>query len=500
MDLDKINVELRPRDGWQSIDLGFQMARQWFVPLATLWLCLAIPCYLILKVLPLPGYATLILWWWFKPLYEAPLLFWCSRAMFSEQVSHWQALRITGQRTTKLLSSYLSIRRLSTSRSQDMNVVMLENLTGPPRRQRIAVLNRMATRTFALITACFHFEAILFYGLFLMVIAMLPSDISIEHSMEFLFSDEPGNLSTTITEITTLTVGALIAPFYVCAGFSLYINRRTQLEAWDIELEFRRAANRARVGSNSALQTVMVGAMAMLLFGGALTTTSAEASTDRESSKAVIKEVLEDPDFGSTTKAKRLRLKDLDDSKKKNDPNASTAWLKNAIEILRGLAKFIEILLWIAFVAALIAVAFAVYRYSPALQKFTQRLGWQQKVQTGSRVFDLDIRPQTLPANIPATAKALLQQGKRRQAMSLLYRGALSRLVHNHGMTIQPSATENQCVSQVDTEQPEYRSKPFKSLTSLWQQTAYAQTPPDDQDLDNICSQWKNAFDGEARV
>ena len=32
-----------------------------------------------------------------------------------------------------------------------------------------------------------------------------------------------------------------LEPFYVGAGFAIYLNRRAELEAWDIEQEFRRA-------------------------------------------------------------------------------------------------------------------------------------------------------------------------------------------------------------------------------------------------------------------
>jgi hypothetical protein len=32
-----------------------------------------------------------------------------------------------------------------------------------------------------------------------------------------------------------------VEPFYVGAGFTMYLNRRVELEAWDIEQEFRRA-------------------------------------------------------------------------------------------------------------------------------------------------------------------------------------------------------------------------------------------------------------------
>jgi hypothetical protein len=32
-----------------------------------------------------------------------------------------------------------------------------------------------------------------------------------------------------------------VEPFYVAAGFGMYLSRRAELEAWDIEQEFRRA-------------------------------------------------------------------------------------------------------------------------------------------------------------------------------------------------------------------------------------------------------------------
>jgi hypothetical protein len=47
-------------------------------------------------------------------------------------------------------------------------------------------------------------------------------------------------------KVLALTVGyaaavAFLEPFYVAAGFGMYLNRRVELEAWDIEQEFRRA-------------------------------------------------------------------------------------------------------------------------------------------------------------------------------------------------------------------------------------------------------------------
>ena len=34
---------------------------------------------------------------------------------------------------------------------------------------------------------------------------------------------------------------AFLEPFYVAAGFAMYLNRRAELEAWDVEQELRRA-------------------------------------------------------------------------------------------------------------------------------------------------------------------------------------------------------------------------------------------------------------------
>ena len=46
-----------------------------------------------------------------------------------------------------------------------------------------------------------------------------------------------------------------------------------------------------------------------------------------------------------------------------------------------------------------------------------------------THVRDLDIRPETLPADIGAAARQLWERGEQRAALALLYRGMLSRLV-----------------------------------------------------------------------
>ncbi len=63
-----------------------------------------------------------------------------------------------------------------------------------------------------------------------------------------------------------------------------------------------------------------------------------------------------------------------------------------------------------------------------------------------SHVRDLDVRPESLPDDIGAAAWALWQAERVPAALSLLYRGALSRLIHRHAVPIEASTTEGECV------------------------------------------------------
>ena len=63
-------------------------------------------------------------------------------------------------------------------------------------------------------------------------------------------------VARSFTRLLASGVDALVLvvwePIYVACGFSLYLNRRTVLEAWDIELVFRRMRQRL-VGASAVL-------------------------------------------------------------------------------------------------------------------------------------------------------------------------------------------------------------------------------------------------------
>ena len=86
---------------------------------------------------------------------------------------------------------------------------------------------------------------------------------------------------------------------------------------------------------------------------------------------------------------------------------------------------------------------------------------------------DLDIRPESLPEDIGAAARALWDRGEHRAALALLYRGLLSRLAHVHRIPIRDSSTEGDCLALAASHLPQ-RSREYASrLVRVWQRFVY---------------------------
>jgi hypothetical protein len=62
-----------------------------------------------------------------------------------------------------------------------------------------------------------------------------------EPNISALFSSGNATSAGLVVASSYAVVLLFLEPFYVAGGFALYLNRRAELEAWDIEQEFRRA-------------------------------------------------------------------------------------------------------------------------------------------------------------------------------------------------------------------------------------------------------------------
>lgn len=250
MNIEKLSVNLRPRNRWEAVDLGFAMARQWFWQLWALWMLVALPMAVLLMagalhVLELSAGWSLMLVWWFKPLYEQPLLFYLSRVLFGERLSIRQVFRQYWQVVRPQLLPILTYRRFSFSRSFDNPVAMLEQLKGTARGQRLRLLHRRQGSVAMWLTVLYvHVEVILQLSAMALLALLLPPEQELLGWRELLFSD--GGWLEWLNLLTYLLAASSLAPFYVAAGFVMYINRRAELEAWDIELQFKRLRQRVQ--------------------------------------------------------------------------------------------------------------------------------------------------------------------------------------------------------------------------------------------------------------
>jgi hypothetical protein len=89
-------------------------------------------------------------------------------------------------------------------------------------------------------------------------------------------------------------------------------------------------------------------------------------------------------------------------------------------------------------------------------------------------LFGFDVRAESLPDDVAASARALLARGDMRAALSLLYRGALIYLINDGKLDIARGDTEDVCVRNVARLYEKPRAAYFASLVRAWQQVAYA--------------------------
>ena len=101
-----------------------------------------------------------------------------------------------------------------------------------------------------------HIESFIVFGVLTLVSFLIPeqADFSID-----IFSLEQEAVTTSIYNKALVFFSyALIAPFYTSAGFSLYLNQRTHIEGWDIEISFKRLIARAEQNRSRAYRSTSV--------------------------------------------------------------------------------------------------------------------------------------------------------------------------------------------------------------------------------------------------
>lgn len=245
MRIEALTVALRPRTAWEAVELGTALVRRHAAAIWTPWIALTLPLFVLVNLF---AWAVDMLWlgglamWWLKPAFDRVPLFVLSRAVFGEAPTPRQTLRAQRSWGVEWLIPHLTWRRLSPVRSLYLPVDLLEGASGSEARDRRRALGAPVYGVATLLTlVCLHFTLAVWLGIGGLVLLFVPNEYvgEIMQSLWKLLQDAPAWLRLTSNAVMWLATG-LIEPFYVGAGFGLYLNRRTEIEAWDIELTLRR--------------------------------------------------------------------------------------------------------------------------------------------------------------------------------------------------------------------------------------------------------------------
>ncbi|WP_252275670.1 DUF4129 domain-containing protein [Pseudomonas subflava] len=522
MRLTDASVAIRPRTAWEAIDLGVLLARRHAGLLMLSWAAVTLPLFAVISALlwQYPS-LTVLLFWWLKPAWERLPLHILSRALFGDTPTLKEALTALPRLLKPQLIASLTWRRLSPTRSFDLPVMQLEGLGGEARGKRLTVLGQRHSGGAAWLTILgFHLEGLLWLGLATLIWLLVPQQMETQFDWETLIQASSGKWLW-LEHLSNLIYALVLVfwePIYVACGFTLYLNRRTDLEAWDIELTFRRLRQRL-VGSAYALLLACAAVTLMLPAGDALAAEPVgtcpvpfddPAGPDAErllnqplTSKAAhegIGTLLDNPPFENRESVTRWRF---GDEEKAEEPSEEE--IKDFAELLEKLFKLsewwgkldpvalaFEVMLWTLLI---LAIALLLWRYREWLETFGGRLGLPRRRvrEMPSQLFGLELAPESLPDDVAGEAERLWAEHPR-EALGLLYRALLSRLLHDFRLPLKSSHTEGEVLRLVEGLQHEELGRFAQALTRHWQNLAYGHRLPPESLKRGLCEGWRRLF------
>lgn len=447
MDLERINLSLRPRGEWEAIDLGLRLAQRHAGVLYRAWFMSSAPVALLIGVgfihfgTPIAAY---FVFWLLKPLFDRVLLHLCGRLIFDDQPSRSELRRISWRMPFQAAWwRAITWGRLDFSRSFTLPVWQLEGLRGAARSRRAGVLGLGSGGAAIMLSlGALAAVALLYLAMMAFVMSFLVSGIvlfdvwSLDEYLGAIYDAiaAGGPLLAWVSFIVYYACEAILAPLYVGAGFCLYLNRRTHIEAWDVELQFRRAVKRRSLSASASLV-----ALTAACFLHAVATPQVFAQDDpptqdqsrdaRLEVRDAISDILEDPEFGRTVKRKTWREK----AKEEADPEVvheqDNERGRSLLSVFFG--SLTEVILWSLLLVGLVALLLSRERWLPLLRG--ERGG--RRREPGS-VGGLVMHEQDLPDDLPSRVLELWRAGRQREATSLLYRGTLTILNERHDSTL----------------------------------------------------------------
>jgi hypothetical protein len=561
MKIESLTVALRPRTPWEAVELGTALVRRHAAAIWKPWLLLTLPVFVLLNA---AAWAMDTLWlaglamWWLKPAFDRIPVFVLSRAVFGDVPSTRQTLAAQRDWGLSWLPGYLTWRRLSPLRSSNLPVDLLEGARGSDARERRRALGAPVNGISMLVMlVCLHFEFAVFLGLASLAFFFIPDEYVREVlGRAWAVTKEAPVWLALLSNALAWVASSLIEPFYVGAGFGLYLNRRTEVEAWDIELAFRRLRERLLRG---VAPLMLVFALGMAFAPGI---THAQDAGDDAQSAAAEEEETEDEEaprvtleqvFGRVADGRGLR--DGVDAQmtpqpappptiassgggatgtqggaagggralagdgslrravgkayadpsvtpkrkvvtwKKRDAKKPEPEKKRQPPPLGRLGEIIATVGEYGLWVVVLALVGVLLATAPRwLAWFRRGLARGEREADDVRRERADEPPAPLPEDIPSAIRRLWREGRQREALALLYRASVETMLARTQAVLVPGATEAE-VLRVSRKLPLGEDRDaFARAVRTWQYAAYAHSFPAGDDFESLLTDLASRF------
>lgn len=469
MRLEDVTMEIRPRTDWEAIDSGLAMVRRDFWRCWLLWWLAMIPVLLLIYPLRESPWWWMFLMLWAKWIGCRMVLHQLSRRLFGENPtwpSLWRELpRAWGRRFFYRMIA----ARCSPWKPLSAAVEELEGLRGEKFVIRMRMITRKGEGNSILLTMLSGVSVVwLAFALFMTGFLFFPETLQERWAESYDPDQMFDHLGYSWLSVACITVAcSLVDGFITGAGFGLYVNSRTWIEGWDIELAFKRIANRLR-------EQVLLVVGALLLLSAPMAKAEAGAAVEKTAAQETIERIKSSEEF--TVHKESFRVP--------NTPSSSGALPPRGIfEVLGALGHLLLGVFLLAIVAGIVWMIYRARLLRPNLP------GRVMPVEQARVVMGMEVTEASLPADVLASADALWQAGDRSQALSLLYRGSLAWWIERVQVGIRESDTEGDCLRRVAELRHPHGSY-FQTLTQAWLLGAYAQHFPPQESWAELCRQW----------
>jgi hypothetical protein len=531
MKIELLQLQLYPRPNAHALDLGFSLLRQnagevykvWLF----FWLTLNLLAGLFAYAFPTTGMLYLFLPWFFRPLIERAPLYILSRQVFGEHVTWRQAVRAwpsqLGGGWFRMLTWW---RIFVPGRGLFQAIYQLEGMRGADAAVRRRLIGKKTTASanwFGIV--CAHFETGVQLALWGTIAIFMHEQFG-RDPWDFITGIH-GTEDIVLSLVFNIISVGIIGPIYVACCFTLYLNRRATLEAWDVELMLRQVQKpvqtQLKKPSKSTAHSVLIAVFLVLPLVALHSNDSVAANKEEDKSSVEklhldkcsppenVQQIPKQRGESHTAQQEQMRQqldrlyqseklvtyfckeqlvdKNKKEKNKKSDSNFN-------LDAIAGVFKIV----FIAIGAGLLI--WLLYRYR---EKFTG-IALPERRSRALEIAGLNIRADSLPDDVCASVLQLWRNGEHRAALALLYRATLSHLVEQDALYFEVGSTEGDCLSAIrlaarQQNLNQARATLAQQVSELWQNAAYAHRFPESMDvLSAVCAQWHAEFEVQSKV